>query len=217
MKRSPKFPLLCKVLSNRCPQTMFGAKLTFCSGDSLDDQADEYLTTDRGGRGRALTPDQRKAILAVYRWYHAAVLKNGFVEPAEFVRMAYRQRLKGEPTLANYSAVIVDEVQDISEIGLRLLHSVVGDRPDGLLLVGDATQRIFTRGYSLKDFGIDIAGRGLVLRKNYRNTRQILQAAFPLVENEWRERTSHRLKFLLPMPVPNSACAKAADRLSFSA
>jgi superfamily I DNA/RNA helicase len=54
-------------------------------------------------------------------------------------------------------------------------------------LVGDATQRIFTRGYSLRGLGIDIAGRGLVLRKNYRNTRQILQAAFPLVENEWKE------------------------------
>ena len=27
----------------------------------------------------------------------------------------------------------------------------------------------------------------MVLRKNYRNTKQILQAAFPLVENEWKE------------------------------
>jgi chemotaxis protein methyltransferase CheR len=72
--------------------------------------------------------------------------------------MAYRQRRNGEQTLANYSAVIVDEVQDISEIALRLLHSLVGDRPDGLLLIGDATQRIFTRGYSLKGLGIDIAG-----------------------------------------------------------
>jgi superfamily I DNA/RNA helicase len=26
-----------------------------------------------------------------------------------------------------------------------------------------------------------------VLRKNYRNTKQILEAAFPLIENEWRE------------------------------
>jgi superfamily I DNA/RNA helicase len=163
------------------------SEIDFLFGRFLHDRANDYLTTDRGGRGRALTPDQRKAILAVYRWYHEALLKNGFVEPAEFVRMAYRQRLQGEPTLANYSAVIVDEVQDISEIGLRLLHSVVGDRPDGLLLVGDATQRIFTRGYSLKGLGVDIAGRGLVLRKNYRNTKQILKAAFPLVENEWRE------------------------------
>jgi superfamily I DNA/RNA helicase len=54
-------------------------------------------------------------------------------------------------------------------------------------LVGDATQRIFTRGYALKGLGIDIAGRGVVLRKNYRNTKQILEAAFPLVESEWKE------------------------------
>jgi superfamily I DNA/RNA helicase len=72
-------------------------------------------------------------------------------------------------------------VQDLSELGIKLLHSVVGDAADGLLLVGDATQRIFTRGYSLKGLGIDIGGRGIILRKNYRNTRQILEAAFPLV------------------------------------
>ena len=64
--------------------------------------------------------------------------------------MAYRQRRNGEQTLANYSSVIVDEVQDISEIALRLLHSLTGNRQDGLLLIGDATQRIFTRGYTLK-------------------------------------------------------------------
>ena len=126
-------------------------------------------------------------MLEAYRWYHKALLDRGFVEPAEFVRLAYRQRLKGEEPLANYRAVIVDEVQDLSEIALRLLHSLVGDKPDGLLLIGDTTQRIFTRGYSMKGLGIDIAGRGLVLRKNYRNTRQILQAAFPLVENEWKK------------------------------
>ena len=99
--------------------------------------------------------------------------------------MAYRQRQNGQQTQATYSAVIVDEMQDVSELGLKLLHSLVGDASDGLLLVGDATQRIFTRGYSLKGLGIDIGRRGIILRKNYRNTRQILEAAFPLVVGEW--------------------------------
>jgi ATP-dependent exoDNAse (exonuclease V) beta subunit len=93
--------------------------------------------------------------------------------PADFVRIAYSLKLKEEGTDSSYAAVIVDEVQDISEIALRLLHSLVGNREDGLLLVGDSTQRIFTRGYSLRALGIDISGRGLVLRKNYRNTKQI--------------------------------------------
>jgi superfamily I DNA/RNA helicase len=52
-------------------------------------------------------------------------------------------------------------------------------------LVGDGTQRIFTRGFSLRGLGVEIAGRSLVLRKNYRNTRQILEAAFPLVADAW--------------------------------
>jgi superfamily I DNA/RNA helicase len=168
-------------------QEYIWTEVDFLMGRFLHDDIDAYLTTDRSGRGRALSPEQRRAILGVYSWYHQALLRRGFVEPAEFVRMAYRLRLKGEQTESDLAAVIVDEVQDISEIALRLLHSLVGDREDGLLLVGDATQRIFTRGYSLRGLGIDIGGRGLVLRKNYRNTKQILEAAFPLIESEWKE------------------------------
>jgi superfamily I DNA/RNA helicase len=191
-------PALQNALRTISPEYLW-SEVDFLIGRFLHDDADNYLTTDRSGRGRALLPEQRRAVLGVYRWYHKALLDLGFVEPAEFVRMAYRLRLKGEQSQADYAAVIVDEVQDISEIALRLLHSLVGDRADGLLLVGDATQRIFTRGYTLKGLGIDIAGRGLVLRKNYRNTKQILEAAFPLIENEWSEDVAQA-----EVPVPDS-------------
>ncbi len=162
-------------------------EVDFLMGRFLHEETEGYLATDRSGRGRPLTAEQRNAVLEMYRWYHEALGDVGFVEPADFVRMAYRQRRDGGEPRAVYRTVIVDEVQDLSELALRLLHSLVGDKPDGLLLVGDTTQRIFTRGYSMRGLGIDIAGRGLVLRKNYRNTRQILQAAFPLVESEWKD------------------------------
>jgi superfamily I DNA/RNA helicase/mRNA-degrading endonuclease RelE of RelBE toxin-antitoxin system len=179
-------PAYQNALKSISPEYLW-TEVDFLMGRFLHDEVEGYLTTDRGGRGRPLTIEQRHAILEIYQWLHQALLKRGYVEPSEFVRAAYRLRLKGDQTAADYAAVIVDEVQDISEIALRLLHSLVGDREDGLLLVGDTTQRIFTRGYSLRGLGIDIAGRGLVLRKNYRNTRQILEAAFPLVENEWKQ------------------------------
>ena len=169
------------------PHEYIWDEIDFLMGRFLHEEAERYLATDRSGRGRGLVPEQRRAILHLYLSYHSALLSRGFVEPAEFVRMAYRQLRDGGQTQTDYSAVIVDEVQDISEIALRMLHSLVGDRSDGLLLVGDATQRIFTRGYTLKGLGIDISGRGVVLRKNYRNTKQILEAAFPLVEREWKE------------------------------
>jgi superfamily I DNA/RNA helicase len=168
------------------PRESVWQEVEFMMGRFLHEEVEAYLTTDRAGRGTALGSDQRRAILDLYLLYVRKLFERGFVEPAEFVRMAYRQRLNGDPTRDTYRAVIVDEVQDISEIGIKLLHSLAGDIADGLLLVGDATQRIFTRGYSLRGLGVDIAGRGVVLRKNYRNTRQILEAAFPLVAAEWQ-------------------------------
>lgn len=186
-----------RVLSEMSPQTQqvlasikpdyLWDEIAFLMGRFLHEETDNYLTTDRTGRGRPITSEQRKEILGLYQKYYRRLSEQGIVEPAEFVRMAYKLRLKNEPPRHDYAAVIVDEMQDLSEIELRLLHSLVGDRQDGLLLVGDMTQRVYTRGYSLRGLGIDIAGRGIVLRKNYRNTRQILEAAFPLVRAEWEE------------------------------
>ena len=167
------------------PTNFIWNEVEFLMGRFLHEEATQYLITDRTGRGRALTSDQREAILELYSGYIRALWKMGAVDPSDFVRIAYRYVAKGEQPESSYGAVIVDEVQDLSELSLRVLHSLVGDKPDGLLLVGDNTQRIFTRGFSMKRVGIDISGRGVVLRKNYRNTRQILTAAFPLVAGEW--------------------------------
>lgn len=167
------------------PREYLWSEIEFLMGRFLHEDRDQYVDTDRSGRGLPLAAAQREAVLALYESYHRSLFERGFVEPAEFVRIAYRRSRQGDPTEADYEAIIVDEVQDISELGLRLLHSVVGDRPDGLMLVGDNAQRIFTRGYSMRGIGIDISGRSVVLRKNYRNTRQILEAAFPLVRSEW--------------------------------
>ncbi len=169
------------------PREYVWQELEFIMGRFLHEEVESYLTTDRSGRGRALSSDQRRSILDLYLLYVRKLFDRGYVESAEFVRMAYRQCLNGKPTQHIYSAVIVDEMQDISEIGLKLLNLLAMGRPDSLLLVGDATQRIFTRGYSMRGLGIDIAGRGVVLKKNYRNTRQILEAAFPLVAVEWNQ------------------------------
>ena len=49
-----------------------------------------------------------------------------------FLRNAYSLMLQGEVPQQEYRALIVDEVQDLSEIGLKLLHLLVGDRRDGL-------------------------------------------------------------------------------------
>jgi len=56
---------------------------------------------------------------------------------------------------------------------VRLLHRLVGDAPDAFTLIGDGQQSIYPGGYTLGELGISIAGRGVVMTRNNRNTREI--------------------------------------------
>src|SRR5690606_11231187 len=79
-------------------------------------------------------------------------------------------------------AVLVDEAQDLTEIGLHLLHRLAGgDRRDGLFLVGDGQQSMYPGGFSLASVGVDVRGRSALLKTNYRNTKPILAAAARIV------------------------------------
>jgi len=181
-KRAAQQAALAEVADARLAEDYLWDEVEFIMGRFLHEESQAYIETDRVGRGRPLTAAQRDTVLRVYEEYVKRMTAAGEVDPAEFVRIAYRLRRKGEQTQFSYAAVIVDEAQDISELGLRLLHSLA---PGAFLMVGDGVQRICTKGYSLRGLGIDIAGRSIVLRKNYRNTRQILEAAFPLVAAAW--------------------------------
>jgi superfamily I DNA/RNA helicase len=64
---------------------------------------------------------------------------------------------------------------------IRLLHRLVGDEPDAFNLIGDGQQSIYPGGYALGELGISIAGRGVVMTRNYRNTREIASFAASLV------------------------------------
>ena len=64
------------------------------------------------------------------------------------------------------------------------LHGAYGDRPDGLNLIGDGQQTIYPGGYTLSEANISIAGRGVIMTKNYRNTIEIADFALSLVAGD---------------------------------
>lgn len=142
---------------------------------------DAYLALQRTGRGSPLTEPHRREVWALYAEYERRLRHAGAWDFNDVLHEALRLVQAGrlaEP----YSAVIVDEAQDLTEVGLRLAHAVSGgDKRDGLLLVGDGQQAVYPGGYSLASVGIDVVGRSAVLRTNYRNTQQILAAAHRVV------------------------------------
>lgn len=136
---------------------------------------EDYARLPRTGRRRALSREQREQMWRLYIDYEKALRHRGILDWDDLVLRA-EASLRAEP-LDLYDAVIVDEAQDLSCAMLRMLHLLVGDRPDGLLLVGDSRQTIYPGGTTLAEAGISVAGRGVVLTTNHRTTAEIADFA----------------------------------------
>ncbi|WP_045323768.1 UvrD-helicase domain-containing protein [Streptomyces sp. NRRL F-4428] len=145
---------------------------------------EEYAVVARTRRRARLQRAHRQAVWELYEEYEARRLERGVHDFNDVLSMALAEAAK-ETGPHPYAAVIVDEVQDLTLVGVRLLHALVGDAPNGLLLVGDGQQTVYPGGFRLTDAGIDIRGdRGQVLRTNYRNSKQILDAALAVVADD---------------------------------
>ncbi|WP_241961092.1 nuclease-related domain-containing DEAD/DEAH box helicase [Salinibacterium hongtaonis] len=134
-----------------------------------------YAECARPGRSIRLNMDDRRAVWALYRSYDDRLRTAGIHDFNDVVLLA-EQSLQRQP-LEGYSAVIVDEAQDLSLAMVRMLHSLVGDGPDAFTLIGDGQQSIYPGGYKLSEAAISLSNRGVVLGVNYRNTVEILEFA----------------------------------------
>lgn len=144
---------------------------------------DDYRGLVRVGRRTALREEQRRAVWDLYQAYQHELHRAGVFDWADIVSLAL-ESVQRDPVAPGYTAVIVDEVQDLTCVGLRLLHALVGDSPDGLLLVGDGQQSVYPGGFTLPEAGVSVTGRATVLNRNYRNAAEILDVAFAVVRGD---------------------------------
>jgi hypothetical protein len=156
---------------------------TVVKGRALRD-LDAYLELDRGGRRVPLGVPQRRTVWRLAQAYDAALAAARCVDTADVLRLA-RDELRRQPLESPYAGVVVDEVQDLPLVGLQLAHELAGgDRSDGLLLIGDGQQAVYPGAVRLAEAGISVTGRAVVLRTNYRNTVEILAAAWGVVAGD---------------------------------
>jgi superfamily I DNA/RNA helicase len=142
---------------------------------------DRYIDTERRGRRTALRVEERRAVWALYEEYERLRTEAGIRDFNDVLAMALAE-LERRPLEHPYAAVIADEVQDLTLMGVRLLHALVGDAPNGLMLIGDGQQAVYPGGYRLSEAGIAVSGsRGVVLGTNYRNAEEILASALHVV------------------------------------
>ncbi|MEW2432968.1 UvrD-helicase domain-containing protein [Streptomyces caniferus] len=145
---------------------------------------EEYALLARRRRRAGLRRPHRQAVWALYEAYEAQRTERAVHDFNDVLSLALAEAA-GRIGHSDYTAVVVDEVQDLTLVGVRLLHALVGDSPNGLLLVGDGQQAVYPGGFRLSDAGIDIRGdRGQVLRANYRNSKEIVDTALAVVADD---------------------------------
>lgn len=140
------------------------------------DTFEEYAGVHRKGRRINLNARQKALVWRFYETYQRNLAAEGLHDHNDVLTIALGELVR-EPLEDPYAAVVVDEVQDITLTGLRLLRELAGDGPNRLLLVGDGQQQVYPGGWRLSEAGIPIQGRGEVLRVNYRNRVEVLSFA----------------------------------------
>ena len=143
---------------------------------------DEYFRASRRGRRRRISRKDKVELWRLMEVYGRTKEEQGYVDLyAVYNRLAtYYQQRDVKP----FRHVIADELQDFSNVHLRLLRSLVAEQPDDLFLVGDPLQQIYGRRIVLSEAGINVRGRrSRRLKINYRTTEQIKRAAVSVIKD----------------------------------
>ena len=142
---------------------------------------DEYLRVSRVGRGVPLNRSARARVWPVFEEYRVQLAERGLKEVEDACRDA-AALLKEDRGALDYTAVIVDEAQDMGAQSWCMIRNLVPEGQDDLFITGDGHQRIYGRSkVVLSRCGIDIRGRSRKLRLNYRTTEETRQWAARLL------------------------------------
>jgi len=144
---------------------------------------DEYLRASRMGRGKPISRRQRIEVWTLMEQFIARKQSSNLFYKEEIYNMVSRYLNGNEKRV--FAHVIVDELQDFSNVELNFIRSLVAEGPNDLFLVGDPLQNIYSRQINFSRSGINIRGkRSMRLRINYRTTEEIKNLAISVVADE---------------------------------
>ncbi len=138
---------------------------------------EEYGELERRGRRVPLREHHRRAVWRLFERYRESKSVLGIWDWEDVIENTWTALVE-DPSPPVFTSVIVDEVQDLSLVAVRLIRTLAQEGPDSLLLVGDGRQQVFPGGFRLVEAGITIPGsRSIVLDVNYRNGGRIAHCA----------------------------------------
>jgi superfamily I DNA/RNA helicase len=152
----------------------------------LPSRFDDYLKNPRQGRCIRFDDKIRHDCLRLLAFWEEWMITGGFIDES-MMALALHFFLRDIQKLSpeyRFRCLLIDEMQDFSTMDLRLIRSLsYSEKPDSLFLAGDPVQKILVKNHNIEAANL---GRGNAIqaeiKKNYRNSRQILEAASMLVQ-----------------------------------
>ena len=144
-----------------------------------------YLTMEREGRSIPMQKSYRELLLAGLDGWEQKMRMVGVTDYLNISTALFSHIDKLKP---QYRCILIDESQDFGNVECRIARSLVAEAHNDLFLCGDAAQKVSTKHQKLKEAGIVVHGsRSQKLIKNYRNSREILEAANCVLEQNMTE------------------------------
>lgn len=147
----------------------------------------EYLDAKRTGRGTMdrVTAQDKELLWSLYCDYCNALQEKNEVDFDDFALLVLAYIEKESGFVPPFSHIVIDEAQDLTAVQLLCITKLVNPVTNSLSIIADAAQRIYKSGFAWSDVGINVrGGRTVELKRNYRNTRQIAEAALSLLAHD---------------------------------
>lgn len=166
----------------------------------------DYIDAKRTGRGTAdrVTASDKELIWAVYASYCSKLKELSLVDFDDYAIESIKMVNSFTSFRHPFSHIVIDEAQDLTAAELLLLTKIVDPVNNSITIIADAAQRIYKSGFAWSDIGLNVrGGRSVELKQNYRNTKQIAEAALSLLSHD--PQNSDFSEHLLPNregPVP---------------
>lgn len=145
----------------------------------------EYLDMARSGRGVKLSKKDRETVWEMLLEYQKDLHSKHKVDYDDFALKMLKWFDENKNFNPPFTHIVVDEGQDLSKAQIIVLNKLISPTTNSITIVADTAQRIYKSWFRWKEVGLYLSkNRSITFDKNYRNTRQIAEAAISLLEKE---------------------------------
>ena len=162
----------------------FQNEISWIKGKMIENKV-EYIRKQRSidNSTEILNAEDKTILWDLYSQYTVVMSKEGYHDFDDFALNCLK--IMNKPGFKPpFTHLIIDEVQDLNDAQLEVLSKLVPTDCKAITIIADVAQQIYKSDFTTKKLGIDVRGRSVELRSNFRHTYEISAASNSLLHHE---------------------------------